>query len=735
MKKEDPMRMAMQKLLRKIPFTSKPRIEEMLANDDFTKYTQDDLDYFEDILVQCSEDKCKDMIRSYFKVLSGLAKKSSGDGFFGRIIGVFKRMLQSTSGTDKKHEEDVAAPSKKRRRRSSVGISKRVKRQDTQDSAIGIAENRGVCVDDINASAGHTIRDSSTNASEYVYQEHPQNARGQRRTMSYGYCPEDLVGKPISPDLFTRALNPEYNFLPGLPKLVLGDIPTDEEEEYFRNKEYLNSFDDDDGERCNFNDGKPYNCKKCAEKEYVEKIESLGLLGRDAGLLYVVADGRYMYADDEKKEDVHSIQEKRRRIIGKYYVDWNIKTDAPSAADNFVCESNVGEAFEAHTGTKNAVDNVLGEAGAIEVERPSLYHAVDEIDGEGKNTTKGYDVVAQTGHIPFSGEKADEKEKAHILGPVGSAASKITPVTPDSSDSHKRQEINTSWLKNVPNTTHVEAQPPCSISTGATLEFTPLKMQFEQVGPLSPLLSTEVLKSDLNVSPSFNPESAPLSGVPDITLPTEGHMTSSYISGAIEKDTKHGIGGQQEHIDISWGLQRTTATQGAEGPSSVAVPYCWDSAIATYKKSTGDNSPAKKRGIQTMQSSNSVVEAATFVSQKDNQSRIPFSYTQGGAMAKVSFLSNTVPLEKAFDSGRALEAKSESTYSAHVPVGSHEGHAEAGHQGIPSFVNLFDTSALSAATNQPFMPPGNLFGNPNDEASRPSREGQDVASRFNRRKR
>ncbi|KAL0266175.1 UNVERIFIED_CONTAM: hypothetical protein PYX00_011892 [Menopon gallinae] len=725
---EDRRTAAPEKLLRRIPFASKPRIEEMLANDDFSKYTQDDLDYFEEVLVQCSEDKCKDMIRRYFKVLSSLAGRSSGDGFFGRILGVFRRMLQNVPGDDKKHDGETGTSTKKRRRRSSTGTHKRVKRQEGLDGVMHPAGNGVICTGEGYAAAESADRGASVNATEHACMEHTQNKERLRRRMSYGYCPEDLVGKPISPDLFARALNPEYNFLPGLPKLVLGDIPTDEEEEYFRCREYLVGIDDDRGERCNFNDGRPYNCRKCTEKEYVEKIESIGLLRCDAGLLDVVGDRECANPGDDKREEAHSMQEKRRRIAGKYYVDWIVKPDAASAKHPPICESTLGVSV-AHTDSKNAAFDTLEKTGTAETGSPALDNEAGKADGEDKNTVRN--VAAQTEHAPFDGGEPREDEKARLPGPEGGAASRAAPVVPDSAGSDREHGASTPSAAEPTNAARAGATFFGSTSAGTVPESIPLHRQAEQAGQFSRTLSTEGSKLGVDVLHTLSTNQGPLSDLPNITLAAEGHAAPSYVSKAAETATDRGTGEQLEHAGASPVLQEAAAAQGAEGLPSISVSYSWSSAIAAHKKGAGNNSPAKKRGLQTMQSHSNAIGGPVFsLNMSSPGQTAPLHYTQGGAMERPSILNNnTGVLGGVLGAEGALDARTENTHGAGAPAMFH-GSVDAGRQDAPSFANMF-----GAPDGQAFVPQGSLFGSPNDEAGRPNREGQDVASRFNRRKR
>lgn len=743
------MKMAIQKLLRKISFASKPGIEEMLANDDFTKYTQDDLDRFEEILIQNSEDRCKDMIRSYFKVLSSLAKRGRGDGFFGRVVSVFRKMLHSTPDTAEKHEQSTAAPSKKRRRRSSTGISKRIKREDPAACKAEVVGAAAVCVDGTSTCASHAIRERTASDVEPAHLEPAPSTRRQRRKMSYGYCPEDLVGKPISPDLFTRAINPEYNFLPGLPKLVLGDIPTDEEDEYFRKKEYMSSLSDEYDEKCNFNDGKPYNCRRCVEKEYVDKMEGLGLLGGDAGLLGVVTDRRYVHTDDRRRDDMHSLHEKRRKIEGKYYVDWVIKTDTPCAEHALRRDSSL-EAHGAYSNRENAADGGAERAGAAVAERSSAGEAEAADRADGDNT----DAAAESGmgkanaaaaESPFAGHFSDRKEgddkgtapaesiqpssknteerkNACVFGSSEGSAFQPAKLVLANGGDCKRHELNASF---VAQTLHA---PQTNTFTEATLETElPRRQIVQEVTPLT--LFADVSKSDMKVPQMVIPESP--TSVQNSALSTKENTSPSFVSSTADKNMSLGA---DVRVELPQALQNTTETQSAMGLPSIATPYCWNSAAAAHKNNAEDHSPAKKRDLQTMQNRSSTAGSSMFASQKDHQSPMPFSYTQESAMAKTSFLSNTSAVKSPFSPGRDMNIKPESTHSAHFATGSHDA-VETGRQEAPGFANLFEANTPGATNNQPLVPQGNLFGSPGGEASRASREGQDVASRFNRRKR
>lgn len=742
------MKMALQRLLRKISFAGSPGIEEMLANDDFTKYTQDDLDRFEEILIQNSEEKCKDMIRSYFKVLSSLAKRGRGDGFFGRVASVFRKMLRGTPDTAEKREESTAAPSKKRRRRSSAGISKRIKREDPAARKAEVVSATAVCVDGANACASHAIRERAASNAELAHSAQGPGARRQRRKMSYGYCPEDLVGKPISPDLFARAINPEYNFLPGLPKLVLGDIPTDDEDDYFRKKEYMSSLSDEYDEKCNFNDGKPYNCRRCVEKEYVDKMEGLGLLGGDAGVLGVAADRRYVHTDDRSRDDVHSLHEKRRKIEGKYYVDWAIKTDTHCAEHSLRSDSSqrahgvystredergggadeagaavaerssAGEAAGRADGDNadSVIASDLDNASAVVAKSPFADHFSDRTDGDGKDT-------AAAKSPQQSGKNTEEREHAFALGPPEGLASQQAKLVSDSESDRKRHELNASF---VAQTLHA---PQTSALIETTLETELPKMQNGQEATPHALFA-DVSKSSMNVPHMPVPESH--AGVQNSALSTKENTSPSCISSTADSILSPGANVQHTRFELPQ-VPNTTETQSAVGLPSIATPFCWSSASAAHKSNADDHSPAKKRDLQTMQSRSSTMGSA-FASQKDNQSPVPFSYTQESAMAKMSFLSSASAVKSPFSPESGTNTKAESTHSAHFATRPHDA-MEAGRQEVSSFANLFEASTQGAANSQPLIPQGSLFESPGSEASRASREGQDVASRFNRRKR
>lgn len=753
--------MAIQKLLRKIPFASKPGIDEMLANDDFTKYTQDDLDRFEEMLIQNSEDNCKDMIRGYFKVLSSLAKRGSRDGFFVRVVGVFRRMLHNTSETAEKHEESAAAPSKKRRRRSSAGISKRIKREDPTEYKAEIVEDNTFCENSTNTCASHAIRKSTANDFESTHLDRKPNTERQRRKISYGYCPEDLVGKPISPDLFTRALNPEYNFIPGLPKLVLGDIPTDEEDEYFRKKEYMSSFSDEYDEKCNFNDGKPYNCRRCVEKEYVDKMEGFGLLGGNSGLLGVVTDRECVHSDDRKRDEVHSSQEKRRKIEGKYYVDWVIETDMSNAEHSVGREGSLG-AQRAY-GNCDATDSVLDKADAAVTERISAGDAAEGTDGGNKGTVVGGDLnntsdtIAKSslsGHFSdriggdnkgtaFDAETSAEniqpsfkstemRENTCVYGSAEKSASKTTPFVLDNGVSNKKHELDASFVTKTMQSPQSKAPYSCTTSVETTLEP---EFSKRQTGQKVSLLSSsaDVSKSEMRMPHILIPES--FSEVPNGALPTKQNTSSSYISStADDKNMDLGVNMQHIRVELPQALQNITETQSSKELPSIATPYCWNSAAAAYKNNRDEHLPAKKRDLQTMQSHSSTVNSAAFALQKDSQPSMPFSYTQEGPLANASFLSISGTVKSPFSPGIDMNAKQESIHSGHFAEKTH-GTMESARQDVPSFTNIFEANTPSAANDQPLIPQGNLFGSPSGEASRTSREGQDVASRFNRRKR
>ncbi|KAF7683068.1 hypothetical protein TCON_1718 [Astathelohania contejeani] len=107
--------------------------------------------------------------------------------------------------------------------------------------------------------------------------------RGHR--VSYGILtPKYSDPKNIPGDIMARVRRGEWKIDKSIPSLVFGDIPTDEEEEYFSRTNISNIISDESEseeliEKCNFNDGKPYNCRKCIEKdirmEFAKKEEEL----------------------------------------------------------------------------------------------------------------------------------------------------------------------------------------------------------------------------------------------------------------------------------------------------------------------------------------------------------------------------------------------------------------------------------------------------------------------------
>lgn len=756
-----PMKMAIHKLLSKIPFTSKPGLEEMLTNDDFTKYTQDDLDRFEEVLIQNSEDKCKDMIRSYFKVLSSLAKRGGGSGFFGRVASAFRRILHNKSDATQKYEESITALSKKRKRRSSAGVSKRIKRDDPTSCKTDVAVENTTWVNGMNIRANRTIQEGTENGFEHAHPVPDSGTRRQRRKISYGYCPEDLVGKPISPDLFTRALNPEYNFLPGLPKLVLGDIPTDEEDEYFRKKEYMNSFSDEYGEKCNFNDGKPYNCRRCVEKEYIDKMEGLGLLGCDAGLLDVVIDRGHVRNDDRKGDDAHSLQEKRRKIEGKYYVDWVIKADTPSAEHSLRCKSSM-EA-QGTNSKENAAHGELDKANAVMSERSSTGDSVEGVDGDNKGTVISGDLdkaKAAIAKSPFTGHlldrtceetknvaldavvsteniqhssKSTEEENTRVFGSSEGYTSKTTEVVLESNGDHKNHRVDASLATRTLHASQSDVLYSSNRYIETTLDSEFSKKQVEQeVSSLSS--SADASKTETGVPHMLIPES-PSESSKGTLFTKENAISGDASANSADKNMIQNVDVQQVRVGLPQDLQSTIETHTVKKLPSIPMPYCWSSATATYKVNTEEQFPAKKRDLQTMQSRSNTVGSSIFASQKDHQTPVPFSYTDKSAMPKVSsFLSNTGTVKTLSSPSGNMNTEPESTHSAHFPERSHDA-IDTGLQKASIFANLFEANTPSAANNQPLMPQGNLFGSPSGESSRLNREGQDVASRFNRRKR
>lgn len=296
-----------QRILRKVPFLGKPRIEDVLSNDDFARYTQEDIRYLEELLVECSENGCRELIHTYFAVLSDLATRPSDKGIFSKIVDLFRRMVSR----DDVGESENTVLSKKRRKESVDQPQKRIKKSEEDPQDVGSDAEETQRVDDV----GMT------------------ETTGRRRTavdgrwVSYGYCPKDLVNRPLHPDDLDRALNPNYNFLPGAPRLLFGKMPTDEEEDYFEAEEQ--TVDEQNSvERCNFNDGKPYTCRQCIAKEHLDRMEALGLLKSEDVHLNVPVVG-HASADIDL-----SLRVAKKKVRSTYYVDWDVKVPQAIAITN-----------------------------------------------------------------------------------------------------------------------------------------------------------------------------------------------------------------------------------------------------------------------------------------------------------------------------------------------------------------------------------------------------------------